>query len=105
MKYFSNTVLLAVLFISLSSCYNYHLVQTYDADSAISTDTTVYSYFWGNKQIQDIQANCREGGIARVKVRKTVGHYLLTTITLGIVSPVKIEWYCIPADEDEEELP
>ena len=37
---------------------------------------------------------CRNGDLAEVEVRRNVGQTLVTLLTLGIVSPVTIHYYC-----------
>ncbi|QJW89171.1 hypothetical protein HNV11_07075 [Spirosoma taeanense] len=68
------------------------------------SQTTVTAYFWGLKQPTDIQPHCdslcnpgrRFNHLNGVTVKSTFGHYLLATVTLGMVNRRHVRWCCAP---------
>src|SRR5262249_42254673 len=58
---------------------------------------TVHSLFWGLVQ-QNVEPpttnNCVSHGMQEVRVTTNLGYALLTVVTLGIWSPLEIEWRC-----------
>lgn len=64
------------------------------------TQKTVTAYFWGLKQPDDIRPDCNPGQrfnhLNGVTVKSTFGHYLLSTVTLGIVNKRRVQWCCAP---------
>ncbi len=62
------------------------------------TQKTVTAYFWGLKQPIDLKPPCdpRFNHLNGVMVRSNFGHYLLTTVTLGMVHKQNVRWYCAP---------
>jgi hypothetical protein len=84
----------------LQSCSTTKIVTEYDCANAhgIDRDTTVWTYFWGLKQVADIHPDCdpRYNHLNKVVVKTRPGHVLLSIITLGIVVPQKLSWCCAP---------
>jgi hypothetical protein len=68
----------------------------------------VWSFFWGAvEEIPRVHA-CGELPLAEVRVRSNLGYSLLSVATLGIASPVRVEWKCAkprPAGGDLNALP
>ncbi|GAB3701825.1 hypothetical protein GCM10027592_30500 [Spirosoma flavus] len=62
------------------------------------TSQVTTAYFWGLKQPLDIKPPCdpRFNHLNGVMVKSTIGHYVLTTITLGIVNKRRVQWCCAP---------
>lgn len=98
------TALLAVALLG-SGCYTYHVYQIggpREGGNQPGTEwreKTLHALVWGAVR-QDLPVdNCRLGtgqrlGIEEVNVRSHLGYTLLTTVTLGFWSPVKIRWRC-----------
>ena len=71
--------------------------------SAPTKAATLNPMFWGAVQ-EDLNpnvaskknnpANCTSGTMHQVTVPRSYGHALLTVLTLGIWSPMKVEWQC-----------
>ncbi|GAB2591552.1 hypothetical protein GCM10027190_45050 [Spirosoma areae] len=62
------------------------------------TQETTTAYFWGLKQPADTKPPCdpRFNHLNGVTVKSTFGHYLLATVTLGIVNKRRVQWCCAP---------
>lgn len=84
------------LLLSLQGCYTYRVIpETTSANRTAVGDTTLYAYFWGLSPPPTVEPkNCDGNGTAKVVVRKTFFHSLLTAITLGVVAPVNLQWEC-----------
>lgn len=91
------------LVLLLMSCMTTRISTAPDCNTPANvsyTQQTVTAYFWGLKQPADIQPNCNPGHafnhLNGVTVKSTFGHYLLSTVTLGIVTKRRVQWCCAP---------
>ncbi len=99
--YRRETAIVCLLSISIffSSCYSYR-VATKDLEGAEATGTiTTHSFFWGLAQSpKEIHTPVCDtlgaNGMAEVTVKNNFGYSLITVVTLGIWSPIKLEWKC-----------
>ena len=68
--------------------------QTFANDP--TTDTVVTGYWWGIGKQPVIRPACDPGynHLNGVTVRTRFGHYLLATVTLGIVQKKQVRWCC-----------
>lgn len=84
------------LMIALQSCYTYRVIpEASEPNRTAMGDTTLYAYWWGlSPPATVVPMNCNGNGTAKVEVKKNIGHFLLTMITLGIVSPMNLQWEC-----------
>lgn len=91
-------VLLILFIVSVQGCYHYRIINTNNDPGTEYRDTVVRSYLWGlvNKPQNFHVPNCTDScaAIDEIVVSKNFGQSLLTVITLGIVSPVKVQWKC-----------
>jgi hypothetical protein len=90
--------LLIVLF-SFSSCYTYRVATHAQAGTELSKPVTAHVFFWGliqkPKQITTpVCDSLQVNGMSEVTVKNNFGYSLITVVTLGIWSPVKIQWRC-----------
>jgi hypothetical protein len=95
------SLFLCVLVLTLSSCVTTRIITEPDGnnpDNVAYADTTVTAYFWGLLQPDDIKPPCdpRANHLNGVTVKTTFGHYLLMTVTLGIVNKRRVQWRCMP---------
>ncbi len=70
-----------------------------DTPANVSYASTISTaYFWGLVQPTDIKPPCdpRANHLNMVTVKSTFGHYLLSTVTLGIVTKRRVQWHCTP---------
>jgi hypothetical protein len=96
---------LLALLLAIPGCYTYHVYQIggpREGGSQPGTEwreKTLHALAWGGVR-QDIPVdNCRLGtgqrlGIEEVNVRTNFGYTLITAVTLGFWSPVKVRWRC-----------
>ncbi len=96
-------VILAITLL-YSSCMTTRVVSLYDNDSIAKNTKTTWSYAWGLVSPKDIDADCDTKRMSSATNSTTLGHILLSTITLGIVVPQTIEWECAPPDPSINEL-
>src|SRR5437868_2694760 len=90
-------ILLFILFVvSIQGCYHYRVINTFNEPGTEYRDTVLRSYLWGlvNKPQNFHVPNCTDtcAAIDELVFSKNFGQSLLTVITLGIVSPVKVQW-------------
>ena len=96
-----NVVILWILILgcTTSSCYSYRIATHALPGTEVSKTVTAHSLFWGLVQ------NPREihtpicdslgvNGMAEVSMKTNFGYALITVVTLGIWSPVKVEFKC-----------
>ena len=95
-KFFFILLILSVVLIQ--SCYHYRVINTKNDPGTEYRDTVMRSYLWGlvNKPQNFHVPNCTDtcAALDEVVFSKNFGQTFVTVITLGIVSPVKIEWKC-----------
>ena len=97
-------------------CYHY-TVEAPRRDPATEwRGRTVWSFFWGALQSPPVPAEGCEpsNAIDQVRSSTNLGYTLITAATLGIASPLQVEWRCakqqtgageIHAPESEREQP
>jgi Bor protein len=93
----SRNLLLAVMAVSIQSCYQYRVLNTNNDPSTEYQKTVMWSYAWGlvNKPKDFHIPNCNtSNAVDEVIFKKKFGHSVLTLFTLGIVSPVEVKWRC-----------
>lgn len=98
---FGNIVSLWMISVTLlsSSCYSYRVATNAQPGSEVSKLVTAHSFFWGliqkPKQIQTpICDSLGVNGMAEVTMKTNFGYALITVVTLGIWSPIKVQWKC-----------
>ena len=92
-------LIFCILFVVITeSCYHYRVINTRNDPGTEYRDTVMRSYLWGlvNKPQNFHVPNCADtcAALDEVVFSKNFGQSILTAITLGIVSPVKVEWKC-----------
>jgi Bor protein len=85
--------------ILFSSCYSYRVATHAQAGSELSKPVTAHAFFWGlvQKPAQIHTPVCdslQVNGMSEVTVKTNFGYALITVVTLGIWSPVKVQWRC-----------
>ena len=92
--------LLLVATFFFSGCYTYRIATEAQAGVEPSKQITAHSLFWGLVQKPKdyihtpICDSLGVNGLAEVTVRTNFAYSLVTVITLGIWSPVKVQWRC-----------
>ena len=82
-----------------SSCYSYRVATNAQPGSEVSKPVTANSFFWGliqkPKEIHTpICDSLGVNGMAEVTMKTNFGYALITVVTLGIWSPMKVQWKC-----------
>jgi len=88
---------IGLLLLSLQSCYHYRVLTTHSDPATGYQQNVLWSFCWGliNKPKDFIVPNCdNKNALDEVLVSTSPGGSILTIITLGIVSPVQVEWRC-----------
>lgn len=83
----------------LSSCYSYRLATQALPGTETSGTITAHSFLWGliKKPVEIHTPICDSlgvNGVAEVTMKTNFGFALITVATLGIWSPMKVEWKC-----------
>jgi|GraSoiStandDraft_12_1057312.scaffolds.fasta_scaffold1080552_1 Bor protein len=90
------TTLLTAAIVVAAGCYHTR-VFTNGQPATEYTQKTAHSLFWGLVQ-QDVKPpitnNCVSNAMQEVRVTTNFGYAFLTVVTLGIWSPMEIEWRC-----------
>ncbi|QDK80669.1 hypothetical protein EXU85_19475 [Spirosoma sp. KCTC 42546] len=95
------TLFLVVITYALAGCITTRVATEPDCDTpegVTYSQKTVTAYFWGFKQPTDLKPPCdpRFNHLNGVTVKSTFAHYLLSTVTLGIVNKQQVRWCCAP---------
>ena len=90
-------ILLFVFIVGITqSCYHYRVLNTVNDPSTEYEHKVLWTYCWGlvNKPQNFTVTNCVDSSIDEVRISSNFGCTLLTTVTVGFLSPVKVEWKC-----------
>ncbi len=93
-------ILPAIIFsIFFCSCYSYRVGTHAQAGTEVSKPITAHSFFWGlvnkpNEIHTPICDSLQVNGVAEVTMKTNLGYAFITVLTLGIWSPMKVEWKC-----------
>jgi len=96
-KITSKTILIIIIAFTFQSCYHYRVLNTVNDPASVQYHKKVlWSYFWGmvNDPQQYIVPDCDNNGIDEMRITTNFGGSLLTIGTLGIVSPLTVQWKC-----------
>lgn len=94
---FGRNILLATIFVSSQSCYQYRVLNTNNDPATEYQKKVMWSYAWGlvNKPKDFHVPNCTtSNAIDELQFSKKFSHSVLTVLTAGIVSPVEVKWKC-----------
>lgn len=96
--YLTILILSIVFVVTMQSCYHYRVLNTTNDPATEYRDTVMRSYLWGlvNKPQNFHIKNCTDScaAIDEVVFSKNFGQSVVTFITIGIVSSVKVQWKC-----------
>ena len=88
---------LLLVFVTMQSCYHYRISTSKFDPSTGYQKKTAHSFFWGLVQQNVVATNCdslKLKSLDEVRITTNFGYSLLTVATLGIWSPVQVEWKC-----------
>jgi hypothetical protein len=81
-----------------TNCYSYRIATHAQPGTEFQT-RTAHSLFWGLVQspkeiTTPICDSLNVNGVSVVQVQNNFGYSLITVLTLGIWSPIKLQWKC-----------
>lgn len=83
--------------LSLQSCYTYRVLNTINDPASVQYHHKIlWAYCWGlvvKPQVFSVD-DCENNGIDEVVISTNLGTNIITVISLGFLSPVKVEWKC-----------
>ena len=90
--------MLVVCGMLFSNCYSYRVATHAQPGTEFQT-RTAHSFFWGLVQspkeiATPICDSLNANGVSVVQVQNNFGYSLITVLTLGIWSPMKLQWKC-----------
>jgi hypothetical protein len=86
-------------------CYHQYLRVTGSDQLPEKQEKTVYSYAWGLVHSRDSVSVCGETkALDQVEVKSNFGMSMLGILTLGIVVPRRMVWYCSTPRECVDEI-
>jgi hypothetical protein len=86
-------IVLPLVVALLSDCYEYRTTVA-GTTPATNAHRTEWSVFWGLAKKSGPPVDCNGQTLQEVTVRDNLGFALLTVVSLGIVSPKRVEWSC-----------
>lgn len=95
-------LIIGLSFCTLQGCAHYKLVGKGDPEELVPHQKTAWAFAWGLVQPKDIPSTCPSGAIDQVEVNTNLGFSIITTLTFGIVMPVKIQWHCSKENVDDD---
>ncbi len=93
-------VLLLAMVLFCSSCYQYRVATQAGPGTEFSKPVTAHVFFWGlvQKPKNDVHTPLCDSlgvnGMSEVVVKNNFGYSLITVATLGIWSPIRLQWKC-----------
>ena len=90
-------ILVLCMAFSTQSCYHYRVLTTTTDPATEYKKKVLWSYAWGiynNPKTLKVDNCSLSNGIDELRVTNGIGSILITVATLGIVSPVTVEWKC-----------
>jgi len=105
----ASIIALLLLTTVLQSCYHYRISAPNNLPSTETESTVMHGFFWGLavKPKNGLKPqNCEPHDMAlyQVQVTSNLGYSLITVVTLGIWSPMKVEWQCAKPCPGEGEI-
>jgi hypothetical protein len=97
-------VILIIMLLFLTACANVRLVSQYDSDLPSPEVVHKTAYLWGLVQPKDVLTGEACPSICMVTVTSNFGTVLISAVTLGIVVPVRFEYFCCPDEPEPGEM-
>ncbi len=90
---------LIIVPVVFSGCYSYRVATQAQPGTEVSNTKTAHSFFWGlvkNPALihTPVCDSLEVNGVAEVTVKNNLAFSFITVVTLGIWSPMKVEWKC-----------
>ena len=100
-------LVLAIVLLSSPACYHYRVQAPQPNPATEAQKDTRWSFFWGLVQDKEWRADlCQpSNALDEVKVSTNLGYAFLTVITLGIVTPMNLEYRCAKQPSENGVIP
>jgi len=97
---------LTLALLSGAGCYHHRVLASKGNSATTYATKNVYSLFWGLAKKPNIDVShqdgattqapgtCESNAINEVRVTSNLGYAAVTVFTLGIYSPLKVQWMC-----------
>lgn len=105
--FIENTFILFLMIALLQSCYHYRISSPNNLPSTEPESEVVHGFFWGlavkpKNGLKPTNCEPHDMALYQVRVTSNLGYSLITVLTLGIWSPMKVEWQCAkPCPQDD----
>lgn len=78
------------------ACYHTRVLTDTPPASAMYESKTVNNFFWGllQQNVEVGRQNCPSNALQEVRVTTNFGYALVTIVTLGIWSPLEVQYKC-----------
>ncbi len=98
---------LLVALLGAPACYHYRVQAPQPNPATEAQKETRWAFFWGLIQDKEWRADlCQpSNALDEVKVSTNLGYAMLTVVTLGIVSPMNLEYRCAKQPSEAEGIP
>ena len=96
---------LLVSYAAAAGCYHYKVHVPQPNPETEWKAKTVHSLFWGLVQENAPADDCADNVIDQVRVTTNFGFVLLTVISLGIWSPMRVAWRCANLEPPVGDIP
>jgi hypothetical protein len=96
---------MCICLLTATGCYHARVYAPQPDPSTEYKKLTVHNIAWGLYKTKDAHAtDCLANAIDEVRVSSNFGYSLLTTVTLGFWSPIKVEWRCSKPHEEPDTI-
>ncbi len=98
---------LLVALLGAPACYHYRVQAPQPNPATEAQKETRWAFFWGLVQDKEWRADlCQpSNALDEVKVSTNLGYAMLTVVTLGIVSPMNLEYRCAKQPSEAGGIP
>ncbi len=91
----------------IEGCYHYRVVVPESDPATDYESATMHSLFWGlvNNPPKQVAGDCIGNALDEVRVSTNLGYSLISVVTLGIWTPLDVQWRCskpVNINPDEE---
>ena len=93
-----------LVMLSLSSCMTTRVVAEYDSNRPTPQTITKWPLLWGVLQPKDHKVDDKCSCICQVESKTNIGFILLSAVTLGIVTPMRMEYQCCAYDPGNSKI-
>lgn len=93
-----------VVLVLLSGCMNMRVVAKHDSSNPVPESVTRWTWFWGLQQPNDVVTDPSCASICMLTAKTNFGYLLISTLSLGIAVPMRVEYSCCPYEPPAGDL-